>query len=192
MRRSWLLLAILLAGCQTAPVRLPTGEPWPQRKAELQQRSHYVVKGRVAVAAGGEGFNARLRWVQDGPQAQLSLEGPLGAGGVQITAKGEDLSIVTSGGEHLGSEAARAELASHLGFQPPIGSLRYWMLGVPDPDHPAQETVDDGQRLIHLAQAGWEIEYPAYMPVDGQSLPSRVTLHSSDVRVRVLVDSWSP
>jgi len=50
----------------------------------LQARDKFELKGRVAVAAAGEGFNARLRWTQDGKQTRMSLDGPLAAGGVQL------------------------------------------------------------------------------------------------------------
>jgi outer membrane lipoprotein LolB len=182
----------LLCACHAAPVVRPPAAPWPERKAELQRHARYEVRGRVAVAANGEGINARLRWVQDGERLLLSLQGPLGVGGVQVTSDGESLSFLDSHGERLGDAAAREELRSHLGFEPPLSSLRYWMLGVPDPAQPAQETVDDAQqRLTRLEQGGWQIEYPAYMPVNGQSLPARVTLQNNGVRVRLLVDSWS-
>jgi outer membrane lipoprotein LolB len=176
-------------------VRLPAEAPWPARRAELQRVSHYEVKGRVAVAAGGEGFDARLRWVQEGARAQLSLSGPFGAGGVQVTSEGNSLSVVTSRGERLGDEDAREQLVSHLGFEPPLASLRYWMLGVPDPGQPVgQEVLGDG-RLTRLEQGGWQIDYTAYMPVHthdmGQTLPAKVTLQRADVRVRLLVETWS-
>jgi outer membrane lipoprotein LolB len=183
---------VVLAGCHTAPVRLPAAHPWPERKAELQQRERYELKGRVAVAAGGEGFNARLRWTQDGSKSQVSLQGPLGTGGVELVADGDTLSIQDAHGERMGDEAAREELRSRMGFEPPLASLRYWVLGVPDPSQPAEEVVDESQHLTHLTQGGWQIEYPAYMPVNDQSLPQRITLQAADVRVRLLVDSWSP
>jgi outer membrane lipoprotein LolB len=196
-RALWLAVAALaaIAGCRTAPVRLPAAGPWPARRAELQRVSRYELKGRVAVAAGGEGFDARLRWVQEGARAQLALAGPFGAGGLQVTSEGDSLSVLTSRGERLGDEDARQLLVSHLGFELPLASLRYWMLGVPDPAKPVgAEVVGDGH-LSRLEQGGWQIDYTAYMPVHthdmGESLPAKVTLQRADVRVRVLVDAWS-
>jgi outer membrane lipoprotein LolB len=196
-RALWPAVAALaaIAGCRTTPVRPPAEVPWPARRAELQRVSHYEVKGRVGVAAGGEGFSARLRWVQEGARAQLSLAGPFGAGGVQVTSEGDSLSVLNSRGERLGDEDARQQLESHLGFEPPLASLRYWMLGVPDPTQPVgAEVVGDG-RLTRLEQGGWQIDYTAYMPVQtrhmGQSLPAKVTLQRADVRVRLLVENWS-
>jgi outer membrane lipoprotein LolB len=186
----WLAGAVALAGCRSLPVQHPLEQPWPARKAELQAQAHFELKGRVAVAVGGEGFQARLRWVQDGAQTQLSLAGPLGAGGVQVTSDDSHVSITTSRGEHLDDQAAREELTARLGFEPPFTSLRYWMLGVPDPRSPATETLDPQQQLLRLEQGGWQIDYTAYMPVNSQSLPAKVTLQNADVRVRLVVDSW--
>jgi outer membrane lipoprotein LolB len=121
----------------------------------------------------------------------VALDSPLGAGGVQITADGPSLSVVTSKGDHLDNEAARSELATRLGFDPPIASLRYWVLGVPDPATPAKETLDNQQRLASLQQDGWQVVYDGYMSVGGEWLPARVTLQREGVRVRLIVDGWS-
>src|SRR5215470_19433215 len=144
---SWALLAVMLASCRTVPTaHEPPGSSWEVRRPQLQARDKFALKGRVGVATGGEGFNARLRWTQDGNQTRVSLDGPLGAGGVQVTSDGTAVSIVTSRGDRLDSDAARAELANRLGFDPPLNSLRYWILGVPEPGHPAQESLDSQQR----------------------------------------------
>ncbi len=180
----------LLAGCRTVPVAAPGAAPWMTRKGQLQARAQFELRGRVAVAAGSQGFNARLRWSQDGGHARLALEGPLG-GGVHIDATGNDLDILMPSGARLTSGAARAELENRLGFDPPLASLRYWILGVPDPSLPADETLDPvGQRLTSLAQDGWRIDYAGYVAVRGEWLPARLTLARADVRVKLLVDDW--
>ena len=181
----------LLAACATVPVKPPAGQTWDARRPQLQAREHFDLKGRVAVAAGNDGFNARLLWRQTGSRSNVALDSPLGAGGVQITADGPALSVVTSHGDHLDNEAARSELSSRLGFDPPITSLRFWVLGVPDPATPAKETLDDQQRLASLQQDGWQVDYGAYTSVGGEWLPSRVTLQREGVRVRLIVDTWS-
>ncbi len=197
----------VIAGCRTVPVHQPAvaaGQPWDVTRPELQSLDHFALKGRVAVAAGKDGFNATLHWTQNGTRSQVSLEGPLGAGGVQITADGANLSIVNSHGDHLDSDAARAELVARLGFDPPLSSLRYWILGVPDPAMPAQEMVDPQQhRLQGLEQNGWQVDYGGYMPGNAgapsaagagspsPALPAKMTVQRSGVRVRLVVDGWS-
>jgi outer membrane lipoprotein LolB len=197
----WAVAVAVIAGCRTAPIQQPAppaSQPWDATRSELQARDHFALKGRVAVAAGKDGFSASLRWTQAGTRSQVSLDGPLGAGAVQITSDGDALSIVNSHGDHLDSDAARADLEARLGFDPPLGSLRYWIQGVPDPATPAQETVDpQQQRLQSLQQDGWQIDYTSYMPGAADAaenatwLPSRMTVQRTGVRVRVIVDGWT-
>ena len=194
-RLLWLVAVAVVAGCRTAPpIQQPAAlsQSWDVTRPALQARDHFQLKGRVAVAAGKDGFNASLRWIQAGTVSQVSLEGPLGAGGVQITASGDSLNIVTAHGDHLDSDAARAELDARLGFDPPLGSLRYWIQGVPDPAMPAKEKVDpQQQRLQSLEQDGWQIDYTGYMPSGAVSLPAKLTLQRAGVRVRLVVDGWN-
>jgi outer membrane lipoprotein LolB len=190
---SAVLFIAAVAGCRTAPPPQPAAESWQVRRPQLQARAHFVLSGRVAVATGNEGFNANLRWVQDGPRSQVTLEGPLGVGGAQISASGDELHLITSRGEEMQSDAAHAALAQRLGFDPPISSLRYWVLGVPDPAQPATEALDPTQqRLSQLTQSGWHVNYNAYTSASGEPLPARLTLERDAVRVRLLVDNWQP
>ena len=184
------LLMLALAGCQTAPVAPAPTIAWSVRRPTLQSLDRFGLQGRVAVAVGSQGFNAGIRWTQSGARTRLELTGPLGAGGVQVTANGADLSVITSSGKRLGADAARAELRDKLGFEPPLGSIRYWILGVPDPGAPASVRLDSQQRLTGLTQEGWRIDYTSYMPVGAEWLPRLLTLRRAGVRVRMVVDGW--
>ena len=179
-----------ITACQTVPVSPAPSVAWSVRRPALQSLGRFGLNGRVAVAVGKQGFNAGLRWSQAGALTRLALTGPLGAGGVEVTADGGDLSVVTSSGKRLGSADARAELEDKLGFEPPLTSLRYWVLGVPDPGAPASVQLDSQQRLTQLTQEGWQVEYTAYMPVGAEWLPRLLTLRREDVRVRMVVDGW--
>jgi outer membrane lipoprotein LolB len=183
-------LAAALAGCVTAPVAPAPTIAWRVRRPALQALERFGLDGRVAVAVGNQGFDAGIRWAQAGALTRLALTGPLGAGGVQVTANGADLSVVTSSGKRMGNAAARAELQEKLGFEPPLASIRYWVLGVPDPATPATVRLDSQQRLTELAQDGWQVDYASYMPVGAEWLPRLLTLRRAGVRVRMIVEAW--
>jgi len=187
------LVCSMLAGCVSTPHRPSaptTPSSWSERRSQLQQLPDFALTGRVAIAAGNEGFNARLQWQQREAQSEVALQGPLGVGGVHIRTDGGALSVTTTRGESLDSAAAHAELNSRLGFDPPLASLRYWLLGVPDPATQAMETLNPQGRLAGLGQDGWQIDYPAYTEAQGDQLPQRITLHHGDVRIRLIVDHW--
>ncbi len=184
------LAALALTACQTVPVPPAPAMAWSVRRPELQSLSTFRLTGRVAVAVKQHGFNANLRWTQNGTQTRMILSGPLGADAAQVTADGAGLSVITPHGRHLGNAAAREVLVRQLGFEPPLRSLRYWVLGVPDPSSPASVALDAEQRPAMLRQDGWSIEYRSYMPVGADWLPRLLTVKRAGVRLRMVVDAW--
>lgn len=193
--RPALVLAITtlaLVGCVSVPRPAPTVVSWPQRRARLQALDPFELSGRVAVASGTQGFSAHLDWRQQGTQSTVNLNGPLGLEGVRVVTDGQSLEVETSRGRKLSRAQARAELEAQLGFEPPLRSMRYWLLGVPDPADPSTDTVRADGRLAALQQNDWQIVYSAYMSAGGQWLPQRMTLTRGAVRVRLVVDRWQP
>lgn len=194
---SWVAVALLLAGCQTVPKPVaPAAAPaevvaaWPARRAQLQARTQFTAQGRIGVVAGTEGFNGKLRWGQDGTRSTVNLDGPLGVGGVRIVSDGDVLTLNTPSGEALDSQAAQDELVRRMGFEPPLGSLRFWLQGVPDPTIPSTETPDPSGYLGSLVQSDWTVTFGAYMQTADGALPQRLTVARGTVRVRLILDSW--
>ena len=107
----------------------------------------------------------------------MELSGPLGFGGARIQQSGEQLRITTGDGIAFSGDAARSELATLLGFDPPLTSLRYWVLGR---GRSARECgrAHAGCRAAtgQPAAGGLADSYDAYMPVQRQWLPRRLTV----------------
>lgn len=179
-----LLLGLLsLAGCAgLRSVALPDSElpaSWEPRRSALQAWPGFELRGRVAVARGDDGFSGALRWVQTGAEVRLELDGPLGVGGARY-----DLDPASVDGAALGQA---------LGVPVPVASLRYWLLGVPDPALAAQESLEPGApRLAALQQAGWSVVYARYAAVPGTrlELPQRIEVTREGLRLRLLVEVW--
>lgn len=192
---------MLASGCASLLPRVPPAVPsmaasldWGQRRALRQAETAFALKGRLAVAAGEEGFSAGLRWTQRDRDALIDLDGPLGVGGLRLRTAGEALELTGARGERLDGDAARAELERRLGFPLPLAALRYWVRGVPSPAGPADEQVaPDGTRLLSLEQDGWRVEYPSYVedPAAGP-LPRRLSIARGGARLRLVVETWSP
>ena len=103
---------------------------------------------------------------------------------------GTTLQMTASDGTLLDGAAAHAELVRVFGFEPPLASLRYWLLGVPDPAAEASETLDATQRLQNLQQLDWQIAYGDYVPEAGFWLPQRVSLQRGALRLKLIVTRW--
>jgi len=189
-RGSAVTLAGLLSACATLPQ--PTAVPlqWAQRLPALQAIGHFELQGRLAASTGSEGFSAGLRWQQQDDRASIDLSAPLGFGAAHIEQSAAALQLTTSKGLTLDSSAASDELRATLGFEPPFGSLRFWILGASDPVTSAQESVDSQQRLARLEQGGWQVDYGEYVLVQQQWLPRRLSVTRGSLRLRVVVDAW--
>lgn len=188
MRRAVALCTLLgLAGC-AGPLRAPDqgGAPDPATLV------HWTASGRLAIAAGGEGGSGAFTWTQDGSTSRLELRGPLGAGTVRIVAAPGTLSLEDGAGRDLDADAARAHLQARLGADLPWTELRYWMLGRAAPGLPADVTEADATPWRVIEQSGWHIAYDAFTAEAGLSLPQRFTARRDAVRVKVIVDAWTP
>lgn len=180
---------VIAAGCATAPPA-GNGTAWPARRAELQSLDQWALRGRVAVAAGSDGFSGGLDWRQQGPRAEVALRGPVGGPGYAIRVDGDEFSVTDRGGETFAGDEARALLAERLGAELPVAQLRYWLTGVPAPEVPARETLGPDARLAEFEQSGWRIRYGGFRAAGALSLPARLELTAAGIRLRIVVSDW--
>ena len=191
IRRGAAAAVLLLAGgCATLP---PAGDgaDWPARREALQALDRWSLDGRIAVAAGADGFSGGFDWVQAGERAEVVLSGPMGTSPVNIRIEGGEAFIEAG---DPGARAANATplLERYFGANRtlPAAEMRYWLLGVPAPHLPAEETLGADRRLATLAQAGWHVRFDRYDAVGTLALPSRLEMTTEGLRLRVVVSDW--
>lgn len=187
-----ILLTTLLAACAAAPVRVhaPPAHSWPERLRALEAIEHFELSGRLAASNGTDAFSAGVHWRQQGDDAVIDLSGPLGLGAAHIVQNGASLSVTNAQGVVYRGPPAGEQMASTLGFDPPLASLRYWVLGASDPSPVAAQALDLQQRLTHLQQQGWQIEYQQYSQVQDLWLPRRLSITQGRYRLKLVVNSW--
>lgn len=187
-----LVLLALLAGCATTrnAVDLPPIDSWQARQAVLEQARDWEFKGRIAVKADDDGFNARFNWVQDADAFRATVSGPLGIGTVRIEGDGRAVTLTDKDGVESRLDDVEAELQWRYGWTIPVKSLRYWALGIPDPAVPGVTELDDQDRLLRLEQSGWSVEISRYAEGGGQQMPRVLTARNHGTRVRMVIDRW--
>ena len=179
----------LAGGCASLPPTVAAGS-WPQRRAELQALEAWTLDGRVAVATADEGFSGGLAWRQQGATAAIDLRGPMGGVALAIRLDGTKMTVTDANGVSIAGEAARDYVASAIGAPLPVAELRYWLIGVPAPDQPHQESIGTDGRLSALEQAGWRLRYSRYDTVGRLALPARIEIESDAARLRLVVSKW--
>ncbi len=186
------LVLLVLAGCAATPehVDLPPIDGWGARNEVLGSVQDWQFKGRIAVKAGDEGFNAKFNWTQEGQSFSATVGGPLGMGTVRIEGDGRSVVLTDKDGESTVLEDAEAELYWRYGWTIPIASMRYWALGIPDPGTKALTELDDDGRLTRLEQRGWVVEISKYREGGGQQMPRILSATNPETRVRMVIDRW--
>ncbi|MBK7904452.1 MAG: outer membrane lipoprotein LolB [Proteobacteria bacterium] len=189
MRPSFATLAcaLLVTGCATTRVGSPPGS----RPADPEQLTQWMAKGRIALAARGEGGSGSFVWQQRSERTELTLRGPLGAGGLALVTDGTTFELSDGAGQPLNGEAAKTELERRLGVKLPLAELRYWMLGAPAPVRAGGGPVQTSSGSVPgFVQGGWVVSYEELTSQAGWSLPARLTATTNGARVRIIVDDW--
>lgn len=180
-----LLSGVLLAGCATVNT-VPQPVVLPDSPASIRAWS---VDGRIGVQTVDQAWQANLYWEHSPEQDRLRISGPLSQGLVSIVVQ-KDLIYVNEGnGMTQLSRDPDAMLRQRLGFAVPLTSLRYWMLGVPDPDR-SSRAVPGGEDGGGFEQAGWQIFPAALASVDGWMLPRKLRAQGAGVKLKILADDW--
>jgi outer membrane lipoprotein LolB len=183
---------VVLAGCATTrdAVDLPPIDSWQVRKDVLGQLDAWEFKGRIAVKAADDGFNARFNWSQAGAAFEATVSGPLGIGTVRVAGDGRSVTLTDKDGAEARLVDVEDELRWRYGWTIPVESLRYWALGIPDPDVPGVIELDEQDRLLRLEQSDWSVEISSYADGGGQQMPRVLTAKNHQTRVRMVIDRW--
>jgi len=183
-----LVALALLAGC--AHQRAPSDASSDAALREVARS--FALQGKLAVANDGKGYNAALRWRQDGDEVDLTVNGPVGIGRTRLTGTPLEMRIITSRGEQLVYDDPAQALFDQLGWSLPLDALNYWVAGVPAPSARAAplapKSAAPGAR--RWRQAGWDVEVAALGAFDAGPLPRKLTYIQGGTRLRLVVSDW--
>jgi outer membrane lipoprotein LolB len=184
--------AIFIAGCVTPKgIELPDLSEWEQRQAVLAAIEQFDFNGRIAVKAGDEGFNGKLRWNQEASAFSATVSGPLGIGTVRIAGDDQFIEITDKDGVTTVLADVERDLFYRYGWTIPVESLRYWALGIPDPRTPAETVFGESGELAELTQRGWKVTVSQYREAGGgQPMPRLLTATNTETSVRLIIDRW--
>lgn len=182
-----------LAACNSLPPK-PVGQPdtatWHTRRSKLQTLDNWQLKGKIAVNNADKGNSGSMIWVENAPHFEMEFAGPFGAGAFRLYGTPSGLFIDSSGKTRYTNDPAKF-LARQLSAPVPVKSLRFWVLGLPDPNGTAKVRVDQDGLLRRLHQYGWSIRYDRFTTTnDGWTLPTRLEAKRGKVTLKVVVESW--
>lgn len=163
---------------------------WETRSTQLQNIDRFLMQAR-----GSYGrlmpVKADLRWQQNADGSfELRVSGPFGIGASTISGTPDNVEVRTRSGTYK-SNNPEQWIQDKMGWTLPLAGLRFWILGMPSPHSDADVELDREGRVLLLEQDGWTLNYSEYQKAGAYQLPRKFEVSNSDVRLKVVVDSWT-
>jgi len=175
---------VLLSACSIAPVE-PEMRYSRGAMLHLYELEHWSFEGRLALTGRNDSWSANISWEHSPELEKIKLTGPLGQGAVIISLSGNSVAIDRGGNDVQTSTRPEEFINQQLGMFVPVKSLRYWVVGLPEPSHSYKDT-DAG-----FNQSGWLNEYKQMQSVnDNGAMPHKMMVMNNQVKLKLIIDHW--
>ena len=164
---------------------------WLQHKKELSQINKWQFNGRFGAKTDTENWNGSINWVQNDLQYKINISGPLSSGSILLQGTENFSQLKLSDDTPFIDTDPQQLLQNHTGLKLPVNELRYWLLGLPDPQskYDTVEINENGQ-LSRLTQNNWEVSFKRYIPINKLQLPDKIFLVNHEINVRLIIQKW--
>jgi outer membrane lipoprotein LolB len=177
-------LVFVLSACSVVPVE-PEVHYSKATMRHLEDLGRWSFEGRLALTGPSDSWNANISWEHSPDAEKIRLSGPMGQGAVVISLTGNLVVIDRGGGDVQSSTQPEEFINQQLGMFVPVRSLRYWVVGFPEPSRPYTESD------VGFNQAGWQSEYKQMQVVDdGATMPHKMTVMNKQVKLKIVIDHW--
>lgn len=150
----------------------------------LQQQRNWYFEGRLAMVDEKDSISASISWRHQAGRDDIELTGPLAQGRVAISVA-EDKVVIDDGDNRKEYGGTVDDVVTNqLGMDMPVNALKYWVLGVNDPQESYVE--QDGG----FVQQGWLVRFGEMQRVKKEILPKKMTAEKDKTRIKLVVDQW--
>jgi outer membrane lipoprotein LolB len=133
VKKTALYLFILMASSCAMETVVPETPYSKFSRESLYNLEHWSFDGRLGLTNGKESWQANINWQHKPNNEEMKLSGPLGQGAIVIKLTGEKVTIDRGNAKIQTSSQPEAFISQQVGMFVPVHSLRYWVIGVPEP-----------------------------------------------------------
>ncbi len=189
------LLLVILSGCahQIAP---PFAHSIPQSKAGVVKRfapanmKNWNIQGAISIQNQNKIQMGSFSWEQVGPRYAINFYGPLNIGAIGIAGQPGKVTLNTPT-KSVSARTGEYLMRQELGWYLPVSNLYYWVQGLPAPGLAKTQKQDEDHHLIYLQQQGWTIRYANYQSLTDHSLPHKIWMENSLLRIKLVINHWN-
>ena len=179
----FLAVASFFSGCSVVPVeqQIKFSEVNNQHLSDLEQ---WQFLGRIAMSNEEDSWSANIDWRHETDKEVLNLSGPLGQGAARIVLRSDSIMIDQGDGQVGFSKNIDAYIKQQLGFLVPLSALRFWVIGLTEPDKPFVR-FEEG-----FSQFSWNIQYHNYIQVGKEWMPRKIKIKNNSAQLKLVIDRW--
>jgi outer membrane lipoprotein LolB len=176
-------LVLWVSACSLVPVE-PDVHYARAGRDHLYDLQQWSFEGRLALTGQHDSWSANISWDHNPGVEKIKLSGPLGQGTVLIQLAGHVVTVDHGDGKVESSAEAEQFINQQLGMFVPLRSLRYWVVGLPEPAKAFEETP------AGFKQAGWLSEFKQMQRTNNEAMPRKMTVTNEQVKVKLIIDHW--
>ena len=177
------IVAVFLNACSIVPEK-PVEEFRLADMQYLQQQKNWSFEGRLVLIDEKDSVSVSILWRHAENLDDIELFGPLGQGRLKISVEGDRIVVDDGEARNVYYGQPNEVLAEQLRVNMPVDALRFWVLGVNDPEQ--DFVVQPGG----FFQGGWLVRYREMQQVKDYLLPKKITVQKDKTRIKLIVDQW--
>ena len=183
MRKLLLLTAALtLHACSILDLQDPFDKEFNSTSLHLQARDAHLldlqnwsIEGRAGFRFKNQAWHASMHWEQQSSNFKLALYDLFGRKIAEVFGDPHQAILRTKEGEEYSAPDSQVLLRKYLGFSFPVHGMRYWLMGISNPDSKVSKLSFNKSGLPDtLVQDGWKISYMSYDVYQRIKLPNRI------------------
>lgn len=174
----------LLPGCTEVPVKSDAYYKASER-AHLYKLKQWSFDGRLSLSDGRESWSAAIVWAHTEGKDEIKLSGPLGQGAAVITLTNNSVTIDRGDDKPKQSTQVDEFIRQQLGVFVPVRALRYWVLGLTNPNMQSFEAGDG------FKQSDWDVHYLQMQNLGNEWLPRKIGVEQGDAKLKLFIDQWT-
>ncbi|MEY3788808.1 MAG: outer rane lipoprotein LolB [Pseudomonadota bacterium] len=174
---------LILSACSSVPTESEVLYSKSSRE-QIYNIAQWSFEGRLGLTGKNDSWQANINWEHEPNKEEIKLSGPLGQGATVIQLTGNLVSIDRGDGKVQSSTQPEAFINQQLGMFVPIRSLRYWIVGLPEP------TVAFIETATGFVQSGWLVEFKQMQRVNEDFMPRKISVSNEQVKLKLMIDQW--
>lgn len=183
-RRIPYLLICLIAACAVVPEQQVEGYRLTVMRAVAPQK-RWSFEGRLALINETDSVSGSVIWRHDEVHDDIELAGPLGQGRTRISVAAKRVVVDDGDNARVFYGEPDKIFAEQVGVGIPVDALKFWVLGVNDPEQAFIEQPGG------FYQGGWLVTYREMQAVNARLLPKKIVAVKDKTRIKLIVDQWN-